>query len=325
MKRCMCLILSTLLVLSLNIPLAVAVEPEYSNNVLEEVTENGIIHKVLYRHATEVATTTTDMYAQIKKELIAIGMDVEAVENLTTDQLNTFNSSKALYSTTEYTRTTEDGAVTIIPEETAILEAKQSQATRAGGTADKSDAYRRVTHVAADLGGGDFAFSTNAWWLTNPSYTGVDSIGSCAMLCARDPNTESGYLRYTRTRKDSAGNVISTNTLSPSFSQSQFQTDIKGTFYGVGATFDLPDNIPGEEYYSDFYVFFYYRGAVTTPDDAANFNTIGTYTHSSIGVSASPTLSITLSPKPGVSAGMGISAYIKKDSTSAEALVRYIP
>lgn len=323
-KKVISLFVTFLLTTSLVVPaFAKDTTKVLPNGYTERVDSEGVIHRSINRQTNVTASEAS--FENIKNELVALGMDAMAVENLTLDQLETFDSSISLYSTTEYTKTTPDGLTVKVPESVALAEANRAASAQAEKSSPAVDDYRKVTHIAADLGDGYFAFSTNAWWLTQPGVRSIDSIGSCAMNCARIPGTETGYLRYTRERFNSAGQVTSKTTLSPAFDEDRFSGVTSGNFHGVGATFDLPHDIPGEERYSDFYAFFYYKGSVNSPSIAQNFNSIGTYTHTTITFSADPSLSIAFSPKVDVSAAIGISVALGKDDTSAEIYVEYRP
>ncbi len=69
--------------------------------------------------------------------------------------------------------------------------------------------------------------------------------------------------------------------------------------------------------------YYEYKGNVTHPTLASNFNSTGTYVHATLTISGSPSVSIDTSGT--VSASIGISVVGGEDIRNAELEVKYTP
>ena len=350
MKRGITIILTLAMLFSLS-SVAFAAEPmtetreiivsqnEYSFNILEKIDENFQTTRTYIRPDVQ-AYASSDSIVETRALLVALGMDEDAVDNLSASGLQNFANGSTISVTTSYAKYDKDGNATPLPENVAIMEATQLQNQRrqnfisgispyANPDYEEStqDGYLLVTHAVTDISTssdpGCFFFSTDAEWLAMPAFRSKDSLGSCSMDCTVTNNTRYGNYSY---------DIITNNGIDIIYDNvDEDITDIKnapnGNWYGSAGIFNLPNDAFGEGVSvmnENFAAHYEYEGYVTSPDERRNFNTIGSYAHSYIRLSLSPSLSIDLG-SGGVSANIGISAVDGDDRVSVEYSVHYVP
>ena len=186
------------------------------------------------------------------------------------------------------------------------------------------DSYMKITHSAINQGNGSYKFTVNATWLTMPFFRGYDSIGSCAMNGTVTPNTSSGKYWYT-TKTYYLGKV--TSTPSGNITITNKSNAVNGNWYGSAGIFNLP-NDPGSSngttvLHTDLKAYYEYKGHVSKPKAESYFNTVGTYSHATVGISFSPSISIDTTGT--ASASIGLSLFADKDVRNAEREIHYRP
>lgn len=184
----------------------------------------------------------------------------------------------------------------------------------------EENAYMMVIH-GASIKGAVCDMAVNAEWLTMPAIRSYDSVGACGQYLDCLPGTGTCEVSYER--KEIVPGGTHEDTISRPISNIQLAND--NGWAGMAAVFKLPEDIVSPEQtilYSGFYVEFGYKGEITLPDQRVNFNTIGSYTHATIRLTASPSISISTG---GIDAGIGISIAIFKDKMSVWLALNYVP
>lgn len=163
-----------------------------------------------------------------------------------------------------------------------------------------------------------------ATWLTMPFFRVYDSIGSCAMNGTVTPNTSSGKFWYT-TKTFNMGNVSSIPSGNITITNRTNKTN--GNWYGSAGIFNLPNDPGGSAgitvMHTDLKAYYEYKGHVTQPTIASYFNTVGTYSHATIGLSVSPSISIDTSGT--ASASISLSLFADTDVRNAEREIYHRP
>lgn len=348
MKKLLSCMLSLAILFSMFIP-AFASEPQevvteriveqsgYSFTISERVDENGTIIRSYENDGSLTYSSSVPDIEKTKAVLIALGMQEKNVEMLNSDALDAFSTGEEIMLSTSYSKIDSDNNVTYLPEEQALAEssalrAKQQDAllalsqgimTMADYDDYEENAYMRVDYAVAYKGDGQYFYSTDANWLTMPSIRYMDSLGSCAMEGTVTPETQYGYYWYT-SQHFSMGVMEEEPVFE--YLEDNYDNDKDGNWYGSAGYFNLPRNTGtgnNGTVHQDFGAHFQYRGHVTSPDERRFFNTVGSYTHATVTIAASP--SITISYPGGLSASAGIAAVGAKDVIGVEFEVEYIP
>lgn len=178
----------------------------------------------------------------------------------------------------------------------------------------------RVIHGAA-ITGEICELVVLAEWLTMPIIRSYDSVGACGQYLNYLPGTEECEISYDK--KELIGGYVYDDTIEKTIDNFK-PASVEG-WAGTSVVFKLPVDITSSDYsilYSNYSVLFSYEGKVTEPDQRLNFNTIGSYMHSTIGLVFEPSVSIDTS---GVDAGIGISVVAFKDTMSVWLALSYVP
>jgi hypothetical protein len=275
-----------------------------------------------------------------KALLVALGMQQKYADRLNTEALQEFAEGKQIIVATSYTKTDADNNVTFLNELTAVqaantLKAQQDEIkiknameeTPLATTADYDDyfqdSYMRIDYAVTYNGSGEYFYSVDSDWLTMPFFRGWDSLGACAMNGTVTPNSQYGYYFYDITY---INNGYITYDAEFEWIDDDYGNAVNGNWYGSAGYFDLPNDI-FTEYTSiindNFGAHFQYRGHVTSPSQAGWFNTVGNYTHSTISIGFSPSISIDMSGL--LSASVGIDIAGDTDVRGVEFEVYYTP
>jgi len=316
--------------------------------ITEMVDENNRIVRVYERKLDDTnqeqlnrSFSSVDIYAETKELLLALGMEQDFIDNISEDDLKGYSNSESLVGTIAYTKTDAQNNVVYLEESAAIREAKVAREERAKknktlhATNGKKnalqttivqekyeDSYMRLYHLVSYFGDGSFLYSTDARWLTMPFFRGKDSIGSCAQNGTVTYSTRSGYYEYDYMTLSTGGYVSSGRK---NISSSYFKEAINGSFYGSAAIVDLPNNVNSGSlmrYYSNYKAHYQYQGHVNYPGQVSNFNSIGSYDHSKVTITVTPSVSIGLS---GASPTIGLDIAGTTETRSAKVEVKYIP
>ena len=352
-KKLVSVALSAVTVMGMSVT-AFAAEPQTSE-IEKTISANGYDFTVTEHTAPDYSVSRTYTKSMMTRSattedetramLLALGMNEDEINAIPADTLQDFANGKEVTVVTSYTKRNETANTTVgLPEETAltsaaalseeqenyILENQQGIAT-CGEKPNNSttagvfeDSYMKITHSAINQGNGSYKFTVNATWLTMPFFRGYDSIGSCAMNGTVTPNTSSGKYWYT-TKTYYLGKV--TSTPSGNITITNKSNAVNGNWYGSAGIFNLP-NDPGSSngttvLHTDLKAYYEYKGHVSKPKAESYFNTVGTYSHATVGISFSPSISIDTTGT--ASASIGLSLFADKDVRNAEREIHYRP
>lgn len=354
MKKLISLLTALVMVLSMS---TIAFAASAYHDSEKSVTANGYTFSITERTHPDYSvsrTFTRDAAAtrslpdvnEAKAMLIAMGMDEEEVNAFPNETLQEFAMSEEVTVTTSYSKHSESSNQTVgMPEGAALAEAtslsSQQEAYIIANAQDGispigekpnestipgvfEDSYMKITHAVAKLTGGAYKFTTSATWLTMPFFRGYDSIGSCAMNGTVTPNTSSGKYWYT-TKTFNLGNVSS--IASGDITITNKSNKVNGNWYGSAGVFNLPNDPGGSGgvtvMHTDLHAYYEYKGHVSQPKVESYFNTVGTYSHSTISIASNPSVSIDTSGTASASIGLDITP--SADIRNAEREIHYIP
>lgn len=324
MKRIFSLVMTFALALACSFNVSAAT-PEMGH-ITEKVDGYGRIIRT-YENKSNVSSYNL---VDTKELLVTLGMDEDAVNNLSPDVLNEFANSPYVTVSTAYTRTNSNNQTVYVDEATALAESKRIETQRMNNfrqgvvplvTDQFEDTYMKIVHTATPIGGGSYRFITDATWLTMPVFRGKDSVGSCAMNVTVTNATRSGNYSYDMTTI-SLGQTSTTNKKG---TISDFKNAVNGNWYGSGGVVDLPLDVYGDTssiMYTNYKSHYEYAGKVNYPELESNFNSVGSYDHATFAIDVSPSLSIDTS---GPSASIGLGVIGVTDTRSAEVSVHYVP
>jgi len=306
----------------------------YSFNITEEMTDDASIMRT-YVNNTKDITELSDV-DKGKALLIALGMDEESLELWDDETILSYLNSEHITTSVAYYEVNEkDNITTKLSEEDAVERAsfvnQQRMSKRLSDdiiepyavTNPFDNGYIRVYHSAAYQGSGKYIFGTDSLWLSMPYLRGKDGIGSCAQLTAVVPNTESISWNY-----DEVYNIQGDLTTIRKSGNSCLSTknDVYGSFTGVAATFNLPNDYRNEDAgvtCENFRVHFQYIGVVQDESNTnQNFNSIATYSHAKISIGFTPSIAI---GKGSFGIGFSLSGSSSPETYPATILVKYLP
>lgn len=315
----------------------------YDFTITEKTSPDYSVSRTYTKGGTMAYSKQND--EETKAMLLALGMDEDEVNAIPTDTLQDFANGIEITVVIAYTKHNKTSETTTgIPESIALDEAatlNQQQENyiiqhqKEISTYDEKpndsttpgvfeDSYMRMSHSAIYQGNGYYKFTTSSRWLTMPFFRGYDSIGSCAMNGTVTPNTSSGKYWYT-TKTYYMGNVSSIPSGNITITNRSNVAD--GNWYGSAGIFNLPNDPGGSSganvMHTNLNAYYEYKGHVSQPTIESYFNTVGTYSHATIGISWSPSISINTSGT--ASASIGLSLIADRDVRNAEREIHFVP
>lgn len=314
----------------------------FSFEIIEQVDEHGRIIRTFEEASSKTRTTSMTSVAETKALLSALGMHEKFIDNLSDNALANFSNGEHTTIVTVYTRTDENNEVTILDEETAlreasILKAQQNIYRRDLSTKSSTlrvtteddyyrDSYMRVDYAVTYNGQGEYFYSVDAEWLTMPAIRGTDSLGACSMTCTVTPGTQYGYYFYDIT------NIVNGDVFEDfefTLISSNYKNAISGNWYGSAGYFNLPNDVFGvgsSVYYDNFCAHFEFEGHKSGYTEPDYFNTVGSYTHSTIQlILSNPSINIDLSGDLDVTASIGLSVNSTTDVRGVELEIHHLP
>lgn len=345
LKKIVSLVLVTVMAIGMSVT-AIAAEPS-TNGIEKSVSVNGYTFSITERtdaykriirtYENSTAQTRSSINLdETKALLIALGMQEENVNKLTTDTLMEFANGEEIYVATSYSKADSENNITPLEEAVALQEAanlkaqqdayKMNMALGIAPAADYSDytqdSYMRVDYAVTYQGDGNYLYVVDGEWLTMPFFRGFDSIGSCAMNGTVTNSTRSGSYEHDITYINMGS--ISYDDYSGTITNKK--NAVNGNWYGSAGVINLPNDVYGEYssvIYDNFSAHYQYSGHVSSPSEERWFNTIGTYDHATISIAFDPSVSIDLNGD--VSASIGLSLVGSVDSRPVEFEVHYVP
>ena len=263
------------------------------NNLVVRTFENNLASPSL--SPSSVAAAPKISNAEMEDILLTLGFVEEELAAMSAEDLSIYASSPKIQVSSAYYAVDEAGGTVPITETQAIQGA--AAANNASESGDITTSYMYLYFTAIDLNdsNGSFRFGTTAQWLSMPGFRGEDAIGSCAQLFTVTPGTQEGFYSYKI--ETYTGTVLSSTVpVNADIVASAFDTSTDGTFYGCGAFINIPNDSNTDVMSTkivDYTVHVQYDGKVNLPDQRINYNTTGTYAHSTPHLSLeSPSLSI---------------------------------
>lgn len=311
-----------------------------SASIVEVTKDDGTVMRILKRDATPDLCDVHTTYSgsnnilknqETKAELEALGVGMSAIENLSDEELDHYANAQLIVTTQQYSKRDEFGNITYLTKEQALAEVNAINARGIEITEENqfTDEYMNVTVTASTVSGARTKITVDATWLTDPNYRGKDTLAAGAKYLTVLDSTRSGYLEYTIENRAQTGEVIeSLGTHRELFSPSDCDIVYSEPFYGAGIHFDLPNNTYAPSYgvyetaYTDFHAHFTYEGNVEIASDELYFNVVGTYTHTVLGITFNPDLTITVD---GPDFSIAPSVTVNKESRTAKIEVHYLP
>lgn len=326
MKKVSYLILSCIICFSLCSPVF-ALQPDNSR-ITETIDEDGSIIRTMRRIPNPVAISEVKSLncSETKADLIALGIDDEVIDKMSMAELQDFSNSVQITTIEQYMCSDTDGNIRYLTKEEALSAVADAKIV-INENNKYEDQYMRVTVTIAMIPNNRVRITTDANWLTDPKFRGKDVLGACAEFVTIFDQSRYGYLAYTVEQRSRGGTLIESERTSKA--PSKYADAGYGSYYGAGMIFDLPNNITYpptgvvyEEMYTDFHAHFSYDGEIKFPDQRLNFNVTGTYTHTKVGITFNPSLTISL--KEAV-ASITPSVDVNKESYTAQLEVSYTP
>lgn len=268
--------------------------------------------------------SNSDIYNQTEQMLLNLGMEQCFIDNLSASDIQTYATSPQIYSAVSYIVVDgETGETSSVSEEVALREAAVINSNSMKQDYIE-DTYMRVWHAATYLGNAKYKFVTDSRWLTMPFFRGKDVVGSCAMNCTISDNSHSAYVEY-RQQIISNGD-ISEKVIHNKVEGNNLLRATNGNFYGCAAAFNLPNDIVVNEInmtrYYDYFAHSEYTGHVSFPNQRMFFNTNGTYIHTTLGISATLSLTISTDGQNGV---LGLNVTSLQEPRTVGFEVEYTP
>lgn len=340
-KKLIALSLTAMMAISATSVTSFAADPESSSDASDNpfgittvVNENHQIIRTFERNANnEIAAVYAansderNDYAETKALLSELGMEEYAIDNLSDEDLEKYAVSPKIVTAVSYSEIDNKGNRKYVDENVAIADAaiiQKAQETKIQNEINGIETYEQVTvensvmrlfYATTYHWNESYTFSTDARWLTMPIFRGKDVIGSSAQNCTVTPNTGSGYIEYDRTTMG-LGITTTTKKVSSTLSSSNFQNVINGSFHGSGAIVSIPADAinsggAASMYNTNYKAHYQYDGHVNNPSQPQWFNTTGSYTHTYVTISGSPSISINVSGK--LAGSLGIKGNITQE------------
>ena len=307
----------------------------YSFEIQERTNDNFSVERTYTKPSQMVLVNETNNINDNKLEeakalLIALGMDEKNV-NLWEDESLLIVANGKDVTVTEAYYAVNDQVDTVTPVSAEVAISESATQAMLQSVSDISpyasnpyeDSYIRVYQAAVYQGSAKYLFSTDSLWLKMPRTRSYDSLGSCAQLTAVVPNSNIGSWSYDVTTViDEVAEEDS--VYSKQFKKENFASD--GGWAGAAGVFLVPGDINSSDgnsvTYTNFRAHYEYQGIMNDPDNTnQNFNSKGTYAHSTKKLSVVP--SIGISSDLSGSIGISISSSTSVETYTAVILKNY--
>lgn len=333
MKKCVSVIMLLSLLVGITPASAISIEPANEFGIIESILEDGRVMRVYQRNEAELMVMSeqeADNHEETKRLLSAIGIDQVVIDSYSEEELMTFADSQEISVTTAYIKTDAEGNSVNLSKEQMISELEKLDTAAetysivdppGGGGGEvfiETDTYMEVRLTVAHQSGARYFFAADATWLTMPGQRLTDAIGICAQEIAPEAYTCQGWYSYDETI-NSNGKITETPYFI-FFDSSAMRSSISnGTWEGAGACFDLPKDIAPSSYgykkCSNFKTHFQFYSNIRDYSSPKNFNVSANYSHATVSVGVSPSLTISASvgsnTVPSVSGSVGVTFTLK--------------
>lgn len=128
-RRCVCFIMIVIFAFSCTFSCFATTNTQASDEITTFISEDGTITRILDRE-NRVSTFNLgeNNFSQLKADLLSLGWSENSIDNLTSEQLISMNSSKEIRTVTQYSVVDENGNVTYLGEQQALEEAARINA-----------------------------------------------------------------------------------------------------------------------------------------------------------------------------------------------------
>lgn len=301
-KKAVSIILCVFLLIALTIPsfAAMPVDTDYDFSITTATNEHGQVTKTYVKSAQPSKSSTYSRqfsledtsYSETKSLLSALDMDNRTLENMSDSELEHYSNANTIISTVSYLKTTPDGVTSYVDKETALTESLKINQSQVRATPPSSyedivaektitDSYMILTYVLSWVSSDIYHHSVTAAWLTMPSLSFTDSLGTCTQEHTVIPNSCEGTISY-----DCATLIdgVQTNLVHRADALSGFRapTDESTNWGGAAVVFDVPSSRQSPEYstiYSGVVVNFKVNTRPTYPTLESYFLSTATYSH----------------------------------------------
>lgn len=234
-------------------------------------------------------------HSETKSLLSALGIDDKTIESMSVSELDHYSAANTIISTVSYLKTTPDGITSYVDKETALTEASKINQSQVRAippssyediVAEKTvtDSYMTLTYVLSWVSSDLYHHSVTAAWLTMPSFSFTDSLGTCTQEHTVIPSSCEGSISY-----DCATIVdgVQTNLVHRADTLDEFRTPTgeNTNWGGAAVVFDVPSSRQSPEYstiYSGVVVTFKVNTQPTYPNLESYFLSTATYSHTVI-------------------------------------------
>lgn len=245
-------------------------------------------------------------YDSIRRELVAVGVEEEIVSDMEEWYLLEYARSPEVIYSQLYCEVDEDGTITPVSKETAQVRAATESYPYSSQTA-----YVRLDYLVNRCGAnGLYGFRTEVNWLTAPTFLrGHDYIGSSSSLMIVQNTTRTGWVKYTKNRHGTTGEIISSQPdITVNITDKKNAND-GGYYYGSAGGFDLPKDRYHQggtpvETYTNIRAAYYYQTKVINYTQPQNLGITASYLHQIYGITVTPSLVIDTG---GFSGSIGVS------------------
>ena len=224
-------------------------------------------------------------YEEIRSLLLDLGMDASVISNFTEEDYAKYAAAKSIMTISSVAK--NDVGQDESPSNP--YSRKPPTMEDLGDNSDSDDIYQgfqggntSLLLTVADLGEGLFDFSISVVHRTPPEQQYFDAVGISASFMTVENNTRRGSVNYT--------NSSGQNNCVYNFSHNNYHNVINGNWNGSAATFSYNDLCGvGDGYVTIYYT---YQARVAFPDQAMNFQVIGSYDHMVIEYVLEPSVQI---------------------------------
>lgn len=355
LKRTLCLALVLCLVFSLtisagavssNVPTSTTVHTQQLGCLqISTTVQDSYVTKSIDRSSClteEKLTDDTADYPAIRKELVALGLSQQTVDDMEDWYLLEYANSPSVTFSEVYYEISPDGTSHPVSEAKALASTEKFEQTQIlaptvgtlsdnGFTGNTSTSYMRLELVVTFLPGhyGLFSYRTAATWLIPPpALRGKDYLGSSCKNSSIVDSTRTGFIRYDTRTYNSNGSILSTVD-SGEIRTKSFDNAENGTFSGSAGIFTLPkdQNYPQglpHIQHRNIRAAYYYQAKIDDYSKPKNVKATASYLHQVYGITITPQLVIDAGTAVSGSIGVSLSTGYER-TANLSGNFRYIP
>jgi hypothetical protein len=297
---------------------------QYDFSYEETVMPTKQIVRKYEKPETSIFSTnsTVNSVTKTKAILASLGMGEDFIDALSNEQLNEYANSEFLMATEAFIKTDAEG------NSTFVTESEAQEGSRAfvppGASEDdlndpgdipswsetSTDEYMLLVFFVSYRGDGVYHYSVDAEWLQIPQWFLTDSLGACMQNGTVINSSRTGWYSWKQYEEDDISTMFEVSqTLygaDPNSGSCAFENTTNGNWTGSAASFSYPPHNLTDLLHDivviDYKAHVEFDMVVSEPEEELYFNTVATYSHSTVTMGLNPSLSINLSG--GVSIGL---------------------